>query len=133
MSPQTKRMNNNFDKSYNPKHTKKKKESKKDLKNNKFLCLNEACINNNQSFSIKNFNYNFQKFLLTNSNANNNIKVGCCSSRNKDMKFMKKYSDKDNIEKETNDFFNIYNNDFNGLNEDKNKISTKNTMYNFLF
>ena len=112
-------------------------ESKKNLNNKKMLYLKDEYFhNNNQSFSIKNINYNFQKFLLTNSNINNHKNVDYYSSRNRDIKFINKYSDKfkNHIEKENNNF-NIYNNVFNGLIEDKknkNNISTNNSNYNFL-
>jgi hypothetical protein len=136
-SPQVTKINNNLNKSYNLKYIKNMNESKKNLNNKKMLYLKDEYFhNNNQSFSIKNINYNFQKFLLTNSNINNHKNVDYYSSRNRDIKFINKYSDKfkNNIEKENNNF-NIYNNVFNGLIEDKknkNNISTNNSNYNFL-
>lgn len=137
-SPQVTKINNNLNKSYNLKYIKNMNENKKNLNNKKMLYLNDEYFHNNsnQSFSIKNINYNFQKFLLNNSNINNHKNIDNYSPRNKDIKFISKYSDKfkNNIEKENNNF-NIYNNVFNGLIGDKkniNNISTKNSNYNFL-
>ena len=132
ITPHIRKINNNLDKNYNLKYSKKLNENKKDLSSksnsNKILYLKEDFINNNnnQSFSIKNINYNFQKFLVTNDNKI--IKNDYYSPRNKEIKFMKK--DKNNNKKEKeNKNYNIYNS---SIIDKRNNMSTKNRNYNFL-